>query len=73
MPEAPEVEIIANLLQSHLINEKIKKIEIKQQRFLSIKNKIPINSVITKINRKGKVIYFKFSNDLSKWVWCPQR
>lgn len=64
MPELPEVETIRQYLIKDLVGKEIKKIEVNTpKQFIGNKNEI-INKKIVDIQRKGKIIIIKLSNDL---------
>ena len=63
MPELPEVKSVRKVLEKSLINQKIKKYNITDKRINRFNNKNPkINGLLCDINRKGKVLQFKFDN-----------
>ena len=65
MPELPEVETIKKYLEKDLIGRKIKDVKILNKKsFYGDKKKI-LNSKILKIERVGKIIIFKLSNNLN--------
>jgi len=64
MPELPEVESIRLFLEPKIVGKTIEKIIIlEKKQFVGDPNKI-INKKITSLQRKGKVMSFKFSDDL---------
>lgn len=72
MPEGPEVTYIANKLNEELKNKKLISIKFEKGRY--IKHGYPsrftefekmLPSKLTKVDKKGKVIFFYFDND---WV-----
>ncbi len=63
MPELPEIETIKKYLERDLIGRKIKDVKILNKKsFLGDKKKI-LNSKILKIERKGKMLFFKLQAD----------
>lgn len=70
MPELPEVQTIINYLKTKILSQKIKSIEILNEKFL--KNTTKLNFInlfkdqeFISIERKGKYIIFNFNNNWS--------
>ncbi len=63
MPELPEVETIRLQLQSNIVGKIIKKIKIFSQKQFIGDPKIIINQKIIEIQRKGKILSIKLSNN----------
>ena len=63
MPELPEVESIRRVLKNSLINQKLQKYKIFDQRINRFNSVNPRNlGVLLEINRKGKILKFNFKN-----------
>ena len=63
MPELPEVESIRRVIKNSLINQKLQKYKIFDQRINRFNIVNPRNlGVLFEINRKGKILQFNFKN-----------
>ena len=64
MPELPEVESIRRVLKNSLINQKLQKYKIFDQRINRFNTVNPRNlGVLLEIYRKGKILQFNFKNN----------
>ena len=64
MPELPEVESIRRVLKNSLINQKLQKYKIFDQRINRFNSVNPRKlGVLLEINRKGKILQFNFKNN----------
>ena len=64
MPELPEVESIRRVLKNSLINQKLQKYKIFDQRINRFNSVNPRNlGILLEINRKGKILQFNFKNN----------
>lgn len=64
MPELPEVESIRRVLQDSLIDQKLQKYKIFDDRVNRFNNTKPRNfGILLNISRKGKILQFKFKKN----------
>lgn len=64
MPELPEVESIRRVLQDSLIDQKLQKYKILDDRVNRFNNTKPRNfGILLNISRKGKILQFKFKKN----------
>ena len=64
MPELPEVESIRRVLKNSLINQKLQKYKIFDQRINRFNTVNPRNlGVLLDIYRKGKILQFSFQSN----------
>ena len=64
MPELPEVESIRRVLKNSLINQKLQKYKIFDERINRFNSVNPKNlGVLLEIYRKGKILQFNFKNN----------
>jgi len=64
MPELPEVESIRLFLKPKIVGKTIKEIIVLEKKQFFGDPKRIINKKIISLQRKGKVMSFKFSDDL---------
>ena len=63
MPELPEVESIRRVLKNSLINQKLQKYKIFDERINRFNSVNPRDlGVLLEVSRKGKILQFNFKN-----------